>query len=507
MALTYDGSSRAAGLRLYLDGAPMPAETTVDNLQQSILYTVNYETGEATNWGGIGNVRIGYMGNNLPYLKNALVDEFTVFYRRLSPLEVAHLAGQDDLPRTSVPERTAEEEALLRDHYVTAVSPRYQRVLAQLTELRGRESEILTAAPDVMVMRDRKRPRPSFLLARGAYDAPTDPVEPGTPKAIGAFPDSLPQNRLGLAQWLLDPDHPLTARVVVNRFWQQLFGRGLVETPADFGNQGALPTHPELLDHLAAAFVEGGWDVKGLMKELVMSATYRQSSVADSVKLAEDPFNALLARGPKGRLPAEMVRDGALAASGLLVRQIGGPSVKPYQPAGLWKQLATRNVTEYVPDTGEKLYRRSLYTIWKRTSPPPSMISFDAAERNLCVIERQRTSTPLQSLVLLNDPQFVEAARALAERVLREGGPTSEDRLTHAFRLLTSRHPSADELAVLGALYEEEQASFAEDPAAARDLLAVGEYPRDEALDAVDAAAMTVVASTVMNFDEAVFKR
>ena len=507
VALTYDGSSRAAGLRLYLDGAPAGAETTVDNLQQSILYMVNYETGEETNWGGMGNLQIGYMGNNLPYLKNALVDEFAVFYRRLSPLEVATLAGRDDLPRTSVSERSGKKKALLRDHYVTALSPVYERRLAQVTELRGQENKILTAQPDVMVMRDRKRPRPTFLLARGAYDAPTDPVEAGTPKAIGAFPDSLPKNRLGLAQWLLDPDHPLTSRVVVNRFWQQVFGRGLVDTPADFGNQGALPTHPALLDHLATEFVASGWDVKGLMKQIVTSATYRQTSVADPAKLAEDPSNALLARGPKRRLPAEMVRDNALAASGLLVRPVGGPSVKPYQPPGLWKQLATRNVTEYVPDTGEKLYRRSLYTIWKRTSPPPSMISFDAAERNLCVIERQRTSTPLQSLVLLNDPQFVEAARVLAERALREGGRTSAEGITHAFRLLTSRHPTADELDVLLALYEEEKAAFAEDPAAAHDLLAVGEHPRDGDLDAVDAAAMTVVASTVMNFDEAVFKR
>ena len=511
VALTYDGSSRAAGLQLYLDGAPMPAETTVDNLQQSILYTVNYETGEETNWGGIGNLRIGYMGNNLPYLKNTLVDEFTVFDRRLSPLEVAALYGQGDaleaLARTSEAERTAEERALLRDYYVTAADPGYQRLLDQLTELRGRENEILTAQPDVMVMRDRATPRPTFVLARGAYDAPTKRVEPGTPEVLGAFPDSLPKNRLGLARWLLDPEHPLTSRVVVNRTWQQVFGRGLVDTPADFGNQGALPTHPELLDYLATEFVASGWDVKGLLKDLVMSATYRQSSVADSVKRAEDPRNVLLARGPKGRLPAEMVRDGALAASGLLVPEIGGPSVKPYQPPGLWKQLATRNVTEYVPDHGDSLYRRSLYTVWKRTSPPPSMISFDAAERNVCTIERQRTSTPLQALVLLNDPQFVEAARVLAERALREGGNAPEEQITYAFRRLTGRHPLADELDLLRELYEVEAASFGADRAAALDLLAAGEHPRDERLDPAEAAAMTVVASTVMNFDAAVFKR
>ena len=295
--------------------------------------------------------------------------------------------------------------------------------------------------------------------------------------------------------------------MVVNRAWQQFFGNGLVETMDDFGNQGALPTHPELLDHLATEFVDGGWDVKGLLKQIVMSATYRQSSVADPTKMAEDPGNMLLARGPKGRLAAEMIRDNALAASGLLVRKIGGPSVKPYQPEGLWKELATRNATEYVPDQGDSLYRRGLYTIWKRTSPPPSMISFDAAGRNFCTVERQQTSTPLQSLVLLNDPQYVEAARVLAERTLHQGGPTSDAQITYAFRLLTSRAPFDEELNLLRDLYTAEQASFKADLEAARDLLAVGDHPRDPQLDPAEAAAMTVVASTIMNFDEAVIKR
>ena len=511
VALTYDGSSRTAGLRLYQDGRPMAFDVLVDNLSQSILYNVNYETGEHSSWGGAGNLWIGYMGNNQPYLKSTLVDEFTVFDRRLSPLEVAALSGQADtlsaLAQTSAVARTTDQEAALRDYYVTTLDSLYRQRLDTLTALRGLENEILTAEPDVMVMRDRIEPRPSFVLDRGAYDAPTTPVEPGTPKAIGAFPDSLPQNRLGLAKWLLDPDHPLTARVVVNRAWQQFFGTGLVESLDDFGNQGALPSHPELLDHLATEFVEGGWDVKGLLKQIVMSATYRQSSVADPAKMAEDPSNTLLARGSKGRLPAEMIRDNALAASGLLVRKIGGPSVKPYQPEGLWKELATRNVTEYVPDQGDSLYRRGLYTIWKRTSPPPSMISFDAAGRNFCTVERQQTSTPLQSLVLLNDPQYVEAARVLAERTLHQGGPTSDAQIAYAFRLLTSRAPFDEELDLLRDLYAAEQATFEADPEAARDLLAVGEHPRDDQLDPAEAAAMTVVASTIMNFDEAVIKR
>jgi hypothetical protein len=358
-----------------------------------------------------------------------------------------------------------------------------------------------------MVMRDTPEPRPAFVLNRGAYDAPTEEVEPGTPRAVLAFADSLPANRLGLARWLFSPRHPLTARVAANRYWQMHFGRGLIATPDDFGSQGALPTHPALLDWLATTFEYGGWDLKALHRLIVTSATYRQSSVAGPALQERDPANELLARGPSYRLPAEMVRDNALAVSGLLVPTLGGPSVKPYQPAGLWEELATRNATVYVQDTGDKLYRRSMYTIWKRTTPPPSMMSFDASERNFCTVRRQSTSTPLQALILLNDPQYVEAARVLAERTIREGGPELRSRLTVAFRLLTSRRPGPEELEVLEALARSEQEAFAADPEAALELLAVGDHPRDPALDAPEVAALTVVANTIMSYDEAVIKR
>ncbi len=509
LVMTYDGSSRAEGLTLYLDGQPIRTKVVVDNLQKSIRHSVDYLTGTERNWGEEGNLRIGFVGPNLPRLDATLVDEFRVFDRRLTALEVAVLSGVEDPlgDLLAASARTPAQERALRAYYVAAVDPVWPVRFRALTRLRGEENAILTPVPEVMVMRDRREPRPTFVLARGAYDAPRERVEAGTPEAILAFPEDLPPNRLGLARWLFDPAHPLTARVAVNRYWQMHFGRGLVATPEDFGNQGALPTHPELLDWLAVWFRDNGWDLKALHRLILTSATYRQASVADAAMRQADPNNEWLARGPARRLTAEQMRDHVLAASGLLVRTIGGPPVKPYQPPGLWKELATRNATEYVPDTGDKLYRRSLYTIWKRTSPPPSMISFDAAERNFCTVRRQSTNTPLQALVLLNDPQVVEAARMLAERAVREGGTTPEARITYAFRLLTSRYPDAAERATLTALYAAEQETFAADEAAALALLGVGEHPRDESLDPVTVAAYTVVANTIMNVDASVMVR
>jgi hypothetical protein len=281
------------------------------------------------------------------------------------------------------------------------------------------------------------------------------------------------------------------------------FGTGIVATAEDFGSQGRLPTHPEVLDWLAVKFVKSGWDLKGLVKTIVMSATYRQSSVFD----AADPANEWLARGPSYRRSAEQIRDNALFASGLMVGKIGGPSVYPYQPPGLWEELATRNATTYEQGSGDDLYRRSLYTVWKRSTPPPSMISFDAAERYICTVKRQRTNTPMQALVLLNDPQYLEASRMVAERMLKEAGPGVEDRITHAFRLLTSRRPAPEDLALMRGLYEEELAAYRADTPAALSLLSLGEHSRDRALDPVETAAYTIVASTIMNSDEAVYKR
>jgi hypothetical protein len=295
--------------------------------------------------------------------------------------------------------------------------------------------------------------------------------------------------------------------VAVNRLWQQVFGQGIVATSDNLGSQGALPSHPELLDWLAVEYRDSGWDTKAMLRRLVLSATYRQSSVAPPEQVQNDPDNLLLARGPARRLTAEMMRDHALAASGLLVDDLGGPPVRPYQPAGLWKEQATRNGTEYVQDEGEDLYRRSLYTIWKRTTPPPSMIIFDASERNLCVVNRQSTSTPLQALVLMNDPQYVEASRRLAERMLHEGGITDEERIAFAFKALTGRDPMPDERDVLTNLLANQRAYFAGAPAAARSLLSTGEFIRDASLPAVEVASLTTVASTIMNHDATLYLR
>lgn len=499
LAMTYDGSSRAAGLALYLDGARLPARVVVDNLKKSILYTVDPRTGEQTNWGDAGNLRLGWIEANAVTLDNVAVDEVKVFDTHLTTLEVAATAGKAVVS-------DAEPDAL-REQYVRRYDATYRERFARLTRLRGEVNTLMTALPEVMVMEELAEPRPTHILVRGMYDAPGERVEYGTPVSILPFPEEYPNDRLGLARWLLDEDNPLTARVAVNRYWQMYFGRGLVLTTEDFGNQGALPSHPLLLDYLATRFIESGWIIKELQKEIVLSATYRQASVAAAALMERDPNNILLARGPSYRMPAEMIRDNLLAVSGLLVPIIGGPPVKPYQPPGLWKELATRNATEYVQDHGDNLYRRSMYTIWKRTTPPPAMISFDAPERNVCTVRRQSTSTPLQALVLLNDPQNVEAARMLAERMLREGDPTIEDRITYAFRLLTSRHPAQDELQVLVQLYAQELAAFESGAADAGDLLSVGEYPRDMSLPATQIAALTMVASTIMNFDTAIMKR
>jgi hypothetical protein len=504
LALTYDGSSRAAGLRLFIDGRPAASRVVVDNLRRSIIYAQ-----DKGSWGNPPPLRLGRRQDET--LQDVSVDELRVYSRQLTTFEVAAVQGETD-PLGAVmakpdAERTPAERAALREHYLLRVDRAFARAFDLLTIARGQENAVLTSLTEVMIMRELPAPRPAFVLARGAYDAPTERVTPGTPHALGDLPASLPANRLGLARWLLAPSHPLTARVLVNRYWAQLFGRGIVPTPADFGSQGRLPSHPALLDWLATTFIESGWDLKALQRRMVMSATYRQSSVVDAKTRALDPDNEWLARGPSYRLSAEQIRDAALAASGLLVGKIGGPSVHPYQPSGLWEALATRNATSYVQGKGDDLYRRSLYTVWKRTSPPPSATNFDAAERLFCTVNRQRTSTPLQALVLLNDPQYVEASRTVAERMLKEGGPLPVDRITHAFRLITSRRPRADEIVLLEKLYEDERARFAADSKAVAKLLGVGEHRPDPALDRTEIAAYAIVASALLNFDEAVIKR
>ena len=500
LTLTYDGSSRADGLLMYVNGEPARQQTITDHLKRSIIgYGKDRET-----WGG-GDPQSLHVGHRADQsLGGVVIDEFRLFDRRLSAVEVAALSGVSDPVQAFL---AANRQQALLDYYLQNYDPSYQKAYVELTRLRGEENNILSGQPEVMVMEELKEPRPTFILNRGAYDAPTERVYPTTPASVMKFPEDLPRNRLGLAQWLIDEDNPLTARVAVNRYWQLLFGRGLVESSDDFGNQGSMPSHPELLDWLAVRFRESGWDVKALLRLLVTSATYQQSSAAPPELRENDPSNVWLARGPSYRMPAEMIRDNALAAAGLLVDTIGGPSVKPYQPDGLWEQLATRNATNYVQDHGDNLYRRGLYTIWKRSSPPPSMNSFDASDKYLCTVKRQKTNTPLQALVLLNDPQYVEAARLLAERMMKEGGPQPAEQITFGFKALTSREPDDRELDLLKQLYQEERTVFSETPARADSLLAVGEHPRDKDLPEDELAALTIVANTLVNYDEAVYKR
>ncbi|PHN08112.1 DUF1553 domain-containing protein [Flavilitoribacter nigricans] len=505
VAFTYDGSGRAAGVQLYLNGEAVAMVTEYDLLQRSI-YPIAFSKARTDRSLRLGKSYRAFTGEYGIYAGQ--LDDFKLFSRRLSPLEVAALTGALDpmelfaeFRKQPEPEQRA---ALTRTWwYNHPPAP-----VEELRALRREKQELLDTVPEVMIIRELDQPRKTYVLNRGNYDEPTVEVTPGTPASLLPFPDSLPANRLGLARWLTDPRHPLTSRVVVNRLWQQFFGRGLVDTPHDLGLQGSLPSHPELLDWLAASLLENGWEIRAIQKLIVLSATYRQSSVADPALREKDPDNRLWARAPSYRLPGEMIRDNALLASGLLNRKVGGPSVRPVQPAGLWteKTSSTHILRKYETDSGTDRYRRSLYTFIRRTSPHPAMTAFDVPNRSVCTAERQRTNTPMQALVLLNDPQFVEASRVLAERVLDQETELAP-RISLAFRLLTGREPRPLQLRELVALQEEEQARFSEATDAARDYVLTGQFPPADHRDPVELAAMTVVVNTIMNFDEFYTKR
>ncbi len=494
---TYDGSSRAEGVHIYINGESVPLEIVRDGLFKDITYD-----------GGEPDLAIGFRFRDNGF-KDGKVDDFRIFNRQLTALEVAELANRADFTEAwnSPPERlnAAQREGLL-DYYVANIFSPALELGGDLHKLREEQSKLVNPIPEAMVMQETAQPRRAFILKRGAYDAPGDEVFANTPATLPPFPIGEPTNRLGLARWLLAPDNPLTARVIVNRAWQMMFGRGIVETSDNFGRQGAFPTHPELLDWLANEFVNNGWDMKHLLKLMAMSATYRQSSRASPELLTRDPGNELFARASARRLTAEMLRDQALAVSGLLVEKLGGPSVKPYQPEGLWEEKAM-GAPKYDQGKGEDLYRRSLYTFWKRTVPPPAMIAFDASERNVCTARRQTTSTPLQALTLLNDPQIVEASRQLGEQMLKHGGKNLDDEVTWVFRVATGRRPSARETKVLKELFEEQRALYERDDQAAAKLLAVGESKCDPSIQHADLAAATILSEAVLNHDEAVMRR
>ena len=504
VTVTYDGSSRAAGVQLFLNGARMETEVIRDNLYKDIIHRKEWGDAEV---GGIHLTLAGRFRDS--GFKNGLIDDFQVFDVRLTEPEVKLIGAPISDPARITPrsQRAGSEAgpASTLDYFLTRHHEPYRAALADLRKLREQDNHLINDVPEIMTMQELPQPRPAFVLKRGAYDAPGDPVQPDTPASILPFPADQPRNRLGLARWMIDRRNPLTARVVVNRVWRMHFGRGIVATQENFGSQGRLPTHPELLDWLAGWFMDHGWDVKSLHRLIVTSATFRQSSQAARELLERDPENLLLARGAKHRLQAEQVRDSALAASGLLNRAIGGPSVKPYQPAGLWEQAGTGKT--YTQDHGDKLYRRSLYTFWRRTAPPPSMLTFDAISREVCTAKRETTTTPLQALVLLNDPQFVEAARVLGERLLREHPTDVAARIRGAVRALTGRLPDEKELGILQRLFDEQRTFYAKESDAADKLLTTGESKWDESLPHADFAATTLLVSAVMNFDEFVMER
>jgi hypothetical protein len=467
ITLTYDGSSRASGLGIYLNGRRAQTETVRDRLFREIYNRPEWGEGDAK---GI-HLTLGARFRDNGF-KGGLIDDLRVYDRCLA-----------------LPETPAE------------LQPR----LAELRTLREQENQLANSLREIMVMEEMANRRVTHLLRRGAYDAPGEEVQPTTPAGILPFDSNLPANRLGLARWLTDRRHPLTARVVVNRVWLQHFGRGLVATIEDFGSQGAQPTHPELLDWLTGWFMEGGWNVKELHRLIASSHTYRQTSRTGGELLARDPDNELLARGPKHRLSAEQLRDQALFISGLMTPDIGGRRVKPYQPAGLWEEAGTGKT--YTQDKGEKLYRRSLYTFWRRTAPPPSMTTFDAPAREVCTALREPTTTPMQALVLMNDPQFIEAARVLALNLWQRHDGDLGKCLEQGFLAITSRKLDVSEGEILRRQFAGQRELFAQSPERVAQVLAIGEHPTPAELQSPDIAALTLLMSALMNYDEFVIKR
>ncbi len=487
---TYDGREFARGVTLYVDGIPRPTRVILDTLSNASKNTQP--------------LRVGTRGEG-PQLRG-LVDDVRVFDRDLDAATVTAIACGDSISavaKISPDKRTPTQQRKLRAYFIAHHAPATLQTLLQATDdarehLRAFDAKV----PTVMVMQEMSEPRTTNVLLRGEYDKPGEQVTANTPASLGALSTDRRPNRLDLARWLVDRNNPLTARVTVNRFWQHLFGLGLVKTPEDFGSQGEPPVQAELLDHLATQFINSGWDVKRLLRSIVLSSTYRQSSQASAEQLTRDPENRLLGRGARFRLSAETIRDQALAASGLLDARIGGPSVKPYQPEGLWEEVAA-TIVPYVQDHGPDLYRRGMYTFWKRTVAPPSMVGFDAAGREACVVRTARTNTPLQALNLLNDVAFVEATRVLAQRAL-QSSMSIDERIRFMFRALLVRSPRDAELRVLHRGFEQHLARYRAAPAEAQRLLSFGESPRDERLDMPEHAAYTTIAGVILNLDETI---
>lgn len=493
LSLVYDGSSKASGFDLYQDGEKLQMEVIKDKLYKDIIFfTKNEPALQVGGW---------YRGSGFTGGK---ADDILVYNRKLTDFEIGILAGKNSwasLAAKSHEQLTGPEKEALNDYYNTAVDSLNDAAREKLRQWRAALSDTMREVKELMVMEEMPQPRQTYLLERGQYNLKGEQVFPNTPEEIFRFPANLPKNRYGLAQWLTHPDHPLTARVTVNRLWQQFFGTGLVKTSEDFGNQGDLPSHPELLDWLAVELMESGWDLQHVIRLIVQSDTYQQSSYASPALREADPENRYLARGPSNRLTAEMMRDNALAACGLLNPQIGGPSVKPYQPAGLWEI----NSAQYVPDSTDQVYRRSLYVVTKRTVPNPTLGTFDAPERSSCLSRRQKTNTPLQALVLLNDPTYVEAAKVLGEQMSQFDDVSKSIRF--AYRKLSGLNPSEKELQVLVTLQRKAFETFTAHPEKTTGWLHTGFYKIKPGLNKAQLAAHSVVASTILNSDAVITKR
>ena len=490
VAVTYDGSRVADGIQVFVNGQSVPLKTNLDYINQSF----------ATD----APLRIG-AGHGPEERFSGQIDEVRVYGRVLTAGEIAIIsepATLAEILQAASQDRTQRQEQKLFAWYVQTHADQDARTaIVQQKKLNGEVEAFKESLPTVMVMQELAERRPTFVLTRGEYDKPAAEVFPGIPETVD-FIETPIGNRLDFANWLIDPRNPLTARVAVNRIWQQLFGTGLVKTTEDFGSQGELPSHPLLLDWLATEFIRLDWDVKQLQKLIVMSAVYQQTSFISPEFMQADPENRLLARAPRLRLSARMLRDQALFVSGLLHEQVGGPSVKPYQPAGLWKEIAT--TTNYEQSTGSDLYRRSLYTYWKRTVAPPNMAVFDAAGREACVVRASRTNTPLQALVTMNDVTFLEAARGLAQRCIRESTSSTKGRLQDAFRLATCRYPDDGELEILTSAYGRHLQHYAQNSVEAEQLLSHGELKADPTVNRADLAALTMIAATILNMDEVI---
>ncbi len=495
VTIAYDGSGKAAGTKIYYDGEPQALDVEADSLKSTTRTTVPFKIGQR---------------NTTSRVNGVALEDVRVYDRQLTAIDAQQLAGSQrvvELLGKPAEKRTPKEADEVFTWWLVSKDAKYQEAATAYRKLQEEEVAIRGRGTIAHVASEKSTPPEAYILARGDYDKRKDKVSAQTPKALPAYPADLPKNRLGFAKWLLRADHPLTTRVTVNRFWQELFGTGLVKTSGDFGITGELPSHPELLDWMAIEFREGGWDIKKFFKLLVTSATYRQAATATKEKLEKDRENRLLSRGPRYRMDGEMVRDQALAASGLLVRKIGGPSVKPYQPTGVWEAVAMigSNTRDYKQDTGENLYRRSMYTFWKRSAPPASMEIFNAPNRETCTVRRERTNTPIQALVTLNDVQFVEAARVLAEKTVK-AAPADPARIDFLAQRLLSRPFRPDELTVVAATLTDLRAHYKGKPDDAKKLIAFGESKADPKLDPSELATWTMLANELLNLDEVLNK-